>query len=102
MDIPRGSQQQSGGPFWYATLAPAPDLPPWYAAKAHRLGTRLVFVTFVCPRGHASCLSARVHSIRPDGTVSPSYVCPHKRCFHQFIQLTGWGEGFEHDPRGQQ
>ncbi len=36
-------------------------------------------------------LSIHKHTIAPDGTVSPSVVCPVKDCgFHEFIKLEGW------------
>ncbi len=36
-------------------------------------------------------LSIHKHTIAPDGTVSPSVVCPAKDCgFHEFIKLEGW------------
>lgn len=42
-----------------------------------------------CPNGHIGSLSD--HDIAPDGTVSPSVVCPHEGCtFHEFIKLEGW------------
>lgn len=34
------------------------------------------------------------HEIEPDGTVSPSVVCPTPDCeFHEWIQLEGWNNG---------
>lgn len=31
------------------------------------------------------------HAIAPDGTVTPSVVCPSVGCtFHEFIRLEGW------------
>lgn len=46
--------------------------------------------------GRPSSLSA--HVIQPDGTVSPSCVCPHAKVdevecpcgFHEFVKLSGW------------
>jgi len=47
---------------------------------------------FTCPNGHAGYLGD--HTIAPDGTVSPSVVCPVEGCgFHDFIRLAGWDFG---------
>jgi hypothetical protein len=36
-------------------------------------------------------MAKSVHKIAADGTVSPSFVCPHPGCgFHEFIVLSGW------------
>lgn len=49
-------------------------------------------VAFCCPNGHIGGLSD--HEIAPDGTVSPSVVCPEPGCdFHEFIKLEGWQGG---------
>ena len=47
-----------------------------------------------CPGcGVDSILSGKVHQVAPDGTVSPSYLCPHKPCtFHEWVRLEGWGK----------
>jgi hypothetical protein len=44
-----------------------------------------------CGSGHTCRLSGRVHQVAPDGTVTPSYVCPVAGCgFHVWIRLVGW------------
>ncbi len=45
---------------------------------------------FICPKcGNLAMLID--HKIAPDGTVTPSVVCPHEGCtFHEFIRLEGW------------
>jgi len=43
----------------------------------------------LCPNGHSIFLLPEVHTIRPNGEVSPSLVC--NGCdFHAFITLEGW------------
>ena len=43
----------------------------------------------VCSNGHEGSLDD--HTIAGDGTVTPSVVCPEKKCgFHDHIQLAGW------------
>lgn len=46
-----------------------------------------------CPEcGELSSL--RKHSVAPNGTVSPSYVCPFPPCtFHEWVRLEGWEVG---------
>lgn len=53
-----------------------------------------------CPGcGVASAMSSKVHSVAADGTVTPSYVCPHTKAweghepctFHEWVRLEGWG-----------
>jgi predicted RNA-binding Zn-ribbon protein involved in translation (DUF1610 family) len=46
--------------------------------------------SFTCPKcGQLGSLAD--HNIAPDGTVSPSVVCPTAGCdFHEFIRLEGW------------
>lgn len=45
-----------------------------------------------CPHCARACsLDPRTHAIAPDGTVSPSVVCPHTPCrFHEFARLAQW------------
>jgi len=46
--------------------------------------------SFTCPKcgGFGSLTD---HDIAPDGTVTPSVVCPYDGCdFHEFIKLEGW------------
>jgi hypothetical protein len=47
---------------------------------------------FWCPKGHVSRVSPKVHSITKDGNCSPSYVCPHDGCFHEYVQFVDWGK----------
>ena len=43
----------------------------------------------ICPNGHEGSLDD--HTIAKDGAVTPSVVCPEKKCgFHDYIQLEGW------------
>ena len=42
-----------------------------------------------CVNGHFAVLSA--HEIAPDGTVTPSVVCPEDECdWHEMVRLDGW------------
>lgn len=58
---------------------------------------------FLCPNGHLSSIGLQVveihdgversvqHTISPDGTVSPSVICPRYGCgFHDHIRLLDW------------
>lgn len=48
--------------------------------------------SFTCPRCGKIASLIR-HTVRDDGTVEPSVVCPAKGClFHAFIRLIGWEE----------
>lgn len=50
-------------------------------------GGRSVWVT--CPKGHCGTLDD--HTVRDDGTVVPSLVCPDGGCdFHENVRLIGW------------
>lgn len=54
-----------------------------------------VILVVKCPEcGVDSTVSNRVHTIADDGTVAPSYVCPHTKMngckFHRYIRLDGW------------
>ncbi len=45
----------------------------------------------VCCPGCAKILSLGKHTIDPDGTVTPSLVCPFKSCdFHDYVKLADW------------
>ena len=45
-----------------------------------------------CSKGHV--LTLRAHLIRPDGTVTPSVVCPKEDCaFHAYVRLSNWTFG---------
>ena len=44
-----------------------------------------------CSNGHTTRMVANIHSVGPDGTVMPSYVCPVEGCgYHEFVRLVGW------------
>lgn len=45
---------------------------------------------FWCPKGHISRISPNIHNISANGEVSPSYVCPHEGCFHEWVRLEEW------------
>lgn len=49
--------------------------------------------TVCCGNGHVGTVAPHVHAIAPDGTLSPSWVCPFKPCdWHEFARLDGWLE----------
>jgi predicted RNA-binding Zn-ribbon protein involved in translation (DUF1610 family) len=59
----------------------------WKGLKLANGGRSASFTCPIC--GQTAVLID--HEIAPDGTVSPSVVCPHDGCgFHEFIQLDGW------------
>ena len=44
-----------------------------------------------CGYGHTCRMTARVHAVAVDGTVTPSYVCPVTGCtFHVMVRLEEW------------
>lgn len=48
-----------------------------------------ISATVFCPNEHRATLTN--HRIAPDGSVSPSVVCPFEACgFHEHIQLAEW------------
>jgi hypothetical protein len=48
---------------------------------------------YMCPHGHTLFLVPDVHTIRPNGDVTPSVVCKAEGCsFHDWITLEGWEE----------
>jgi len=47
--------------------------------------------TVTCPVCGQTCTLID-HQIDPDGTVSPSLVCPYDCGFHEFIKLEGWAD----------
>ena len=80
MKIPRnptGHVDHTPGPWWFAFRDALPGREK-----------RLVPVMMgTC--GHAFVLTG--HVLAPDGTVSPSVVCPYHPCwFHEFVVLEGW------------
>lgn len=47
--------------------------------------------TVACANGHLATIDPKIHSVSADGTLSPSYVCPHEGCtFHEFVRFEGW------------
>lgn len=53
------------------------------------LGGAKKSATLWCPQGHMGSLEG--HDIAPDGTVTPSVVCPEKACdWHKYVRLLGW------------
>ena len=55
-------------------------------ARTHPVGV-------TCSQGHSFFLAAAVHTIHPDGTVTPSVVCSDaaRGCpFHEWVLLKGW------------
>lgn len=57
-------------------LDPRASAEPWTAAA-------------VCANDHACVYSE--HAVAPDGTVTPSVVCPYDNCgFHEMVKLEGW------------
>lgn len=50
-----------------------------------------ISASFTCPNcGELGSLSA--HHIAPDGTVTPSLICPYECGFHEHIKLEGWAQ----------
>lgn len=83
----------SQGPQKYSPPAPAPLSWDYVTCECGKspcpFADDMALVT--CSRGHTSRMTARVHSVAPDGVVSPSYVCPIDGCtFHDFVKLDGW------------
>lgn len=52
-------------------------------------GEQRITALVSCP-GCGKTISLSKHGINPDGTVSPSLICPHGCGFHDFIKLEGW------------
>jgi hypothetical protein len=60
----------------------------WRGAKHSVEGTRSALAC--CPSCGKIC-SLLSHTIDPDGTVTPSLVCPFDNCeFHDFVKLADW------------
>ncbi len=62
---------------------------PWWQPATFEDG--LPTAEFCCPAGCPCILSRHIHTIAPDGAVSPSLVCP--ACpvgFHEYVRLDGW------------
>lgn len=61
----------------------------WSGAKKTD-GKRTAII--VCPLCKKQ-VSLSGHTIKSDGHVSPSLVCPHNECnFHDYIKLDNWSE----------
>lgn len=59
----------------------------WKPGRA-ALNKRTALVS--CP-GCGTILSIRAHTIKDDGHVEPSLVCPMDDCnFHDYVELVGW------------
>ena len=58
----------------------------WHGAKLSG-GKR---TALVCCPGCGKLVSLTDHTIDPDGTVTPSLVCPFKCDFHEFVKLADW------------
>lgn len=74
-DIPRNTNDdKEAGPWWRPLAADEPR-------------ERKAWVK--CPKGHLAHLMD--HSIRSDGVVLPSMVCPGYGCgFHEQVRLSNW------------
>lgn len=60
-----------------------------YPERSEDLATRGIKAVTCCPSGHHGSL--RTHEIKPDGEVTPSYVCPEPTCgWHEWVRLEGW------------
>ena len=65
------------GPWWFA----------FRESRPNGVSRRVPTMMGTC--GHAFVLTG--HTIAPDGSVSPSVVCPYPPCtFHQMVRLDGW------------
>lgn len=61
------------------------ELCTWWPALSDGRRTAVA----ACGAGHAYSLTG--HKIAPDGTVTPSVVCPHEGCtWHEHVRLVGW------------
>lgn len=81
--IPKGTNGQSTPGYWCIVE----DDPEWR------------YITFSCPDcgglGNIGNLSQAKfgsgHKVAPDGTVTPSVVCPYDECgFHDHVRLADW------------
>jgi hypothetical protein len=71
----------------HVTTKPARTVAPaWFVGDGWGLGV----VCGDCRR----YLTLKGHAVAPDGTVSPSVVCPHAGCkWHVHLRLDGWTYG---------
>ena len=51
---------------------------------------KMVWCEFTCPNGHGSSIGRQLHTVAPDGSVSPSLVCTQSCTFHEFVRLLDW------------
>lgn len=94
--IKRGSYDQIGKGIWWRALCrstPCDDCamqhhyPECECGCHDRKGERWIWMR--CPNGHIATLCD--HTIRPNGKVEPSVVCPVDGCgFHAMVVLDGW------------
>ncbi len=74
IELRRTAERWKGGPLTW-----------WPVTRAD--GRRNAMVA--CGRGHIASLAD--HTIGPDGTVTPSLVCPETGCdWHEWVRLDGW------------
>lgn len=65
----------------------------WHEAVFKEVSTdRVIRIPLVCCPTCGQEMSLSGHMTQPDGTVSPSVVCPLRCGFHDFVQLFGWGD----------
>ncbi len=66
--------------------------PPLHWVPCHPATIHRFKATMACPAGHV--LTLRIHSIKSDGSLAPSVVCPVERCtFHEYVRLADWTFG---------
>jgi hypothetical protein len=83
-----GKLGESGGPLtWRPVVWKDKEKAREWMSVAY-LETRALVT---CHLGHELRLTPRIHTVDPDGTVHPSWVCTHPACpFHEFIKLEDW------------
>ncbi|SRR5258707_3292393 len=66
--------------------------PPLHWVPCHPSTIHRFKATMACPAGHV--LTLRIHTIKADGSVMPSVVCPVAGCsFHDYVRLADWSFG---------
>ena len=66
--------------------------PPMHWSPCHESTLLRFKASVTCPDGHT--LTLRTHTVSHDGAVTPSVVCPARRCsFHAYIRLVDWDLG---------
>jgi hypothetical protein len=75
-----------------ARLSIRPEPGEWYRPASPMSGYFGAFL--VCPLcGAHSPISKATHEVRPDGVVSPAWVCRTQPCvFHEHVNLEGYSE----------